>query len=313
MAEGTQQLETEILKAVSRSFYLTLRLLPAGMRAPVSLGYLLARLSDTIADAGELALSRRRTLLERYREAVCVPGVSVAGDLARELGGAGLSAGEAELVRRAGECLRWLASLDAGLAAPIRAVVETITSGQLWDLERFAEEGVVRLEADEELDHYTYQVAGCVGEFWTEIGFLSDEAFSSESRDQLRNWGVQYGKGLQLINVLRDLPEDLERGRCYLPGEGALDLAALPALTAPWCERARAGLAAGRLYAGTLRGKRLRVATGLPALLGEGTLDLLEGASWDELCRGVKIPRRQVWGALGSAWIRSVPRLPGRW
>ena len=39
-----------LLKGVSRSFYLTLRVLPANLRQPVGLAYLLARAADTIAD-----------------------------------------------------------------------------------------------------------------------------------------------------------------------------------------------------------------------------------------------------------------------
>jgi len=49
-------LSRKVLKDVSRSFYLSLRFLPEGFRTPTSLGYLLARASDTIADAGELSI-----------------------------------------------------------------------------------------------------------------------------------------------------------------------------------------------------------------------------------------------------------------
>nr|MBR9810877.1 squalene/phytoene synthase family protein [bacterium] len=45
-------LSRKVLKDVSRSFYLSLRFLPKGFRAPTSIGYLLARASDTIADVG---------------------------------------------------------------------------------------------------------------------------------------------------------------------------------------------------------------------------------------------------------------------
>jgi farnesyl-diphosphate farnesyltransferase len=41
---------TDLLKATSRSFYLTLRVLPAAVRPQISLAYLLARTTDTIAD-----------------------------------------------------------------------------------------------------------------------------------------------------------------------------------------------------------------------------------------------------------------------
>ena len=29
--------------------------------------------------------------------------------------------------------------------------------------------------------------------------------------------GIRYGKGLQLVNILRDIPQDLRNGRCYIP------------------------------------------------------------------------------------------------
>ena len=49
----------DVLKGVSRSFYLTIRVLPKALREPVGLAYLLARAGDTIADrrrrAGRLA------------------------------------------------------------------------------------------------------------------------------------------------------------------------------------------------------------------------------------------------------------------
>ncbi len=100
-------------------------------------------------------------------------------------------------------------------------VLRVIISGQELDLRRFAgasPENIVALKDDAELDDYTYRVAGCVGEFWTKMcrahlfpGAAMDEAML------LAN-GVRFGKGLQLVNILRDLPVmDLRNGRCYLP------------------------------------------------------------------------------------------------
>ena len=57
----TSSLE-DLLRATSRSFYLTLRVLPGGVRPQISLAYLLARTSDTIADAQ--AINTRRTSSE---------------------------------------------------------------------------------------------------------------------------------------------------------------------------------------------------------------------------------------------------------
>src|SRR3954463_8552245 len=60
-----------LLERVSRSFYLSIRLLPAGLRRPVGLGYLLARASDTLADAPRLAAAERLELLDGFLAMVC--------------------------------------------------------------------------------------------------------------------------------------------------------------------------------------------------------------------------------------------------
>ena len=59
-----------LLKSVSRSFYLTLRVLPTGMRDPVGLAYLLARAADTIADTSLIPPEKRMELLLSLRSQV---------------------------------------------------------------------------------------------------------------------------------------------------------------------------------------------------------------------------------------------------
>src|SRR6056297_2017116 len=59
-----------LLKSVSRSFYLSIRFLPATMREPVALGYLIARLTDTVADAPGIPEERRLELLEGLRHSI---------------------------------------------------------------------------------------------------------------------------------------------------------------------------------------------------------------------------------------------------
>ena len=67
------------------------------------------------------------------------------------------------------------------------------------------------------MDDYAYRVAGSVGEFWTEICLEHAFEASAEMKEELMSSGVRFGKALQLINILRDIPEDLEIGRCYIP------------------------------------------------------------------------------------------------
>src|SRR5512147_1974805 len=65
-----QELLTDLLKDVSRSFYLTLRVLPGEIRPQIGVAYLLARTSDTIADTEWVALEQRLEALQRFRERV---------------------------------------------------------------------------------------------------------------------------------------------------------------------------------------------------------------------------------------------------
>src|SRR4029434_8416796 len=60
----------EILSRVSRSFYLSIRVLPRRLRDPVSLGYLLARASDTIADTADIPIELRAENLKKLARGI---------------------------------------------------------------------------------------------------------------------------------------------------------------------------------------------------------------------------------------------------
>jgi len=69
-ADGSPVLLTTLLRDVSRSFYLTLRVLPSRVRAPIGLAYLLARATDTLADASSVPVAARRAALESLRDRI---------------------------------------------------------------------------------------------------------------------------------------------------------------------------------------------------------------------------------------------------
>ena len=60
----------DLLRATSRSFYLTLRVLPAAVRSQIGLAYLLARTTDTIADTDILPVTQRLEALQKLRERI---------------------------------------------------------------------------------------------------------------------------------------------------------------------------------------------------------------------------------------------------
>lgn len=317
-----------VLDRTARSFALSVRALPRAVREPVEVAYLLARAADTVADsplAGAPDGAARAASLAGLRAAL------------RD-GGAGwhpaglvdpASPEETALLASADRLLGRYRGLPAGDRGDVRDVVDRLAATMEDELRAFPGPDLRALPDAAALAAYTEGIAGCVGAFWTRL-LVRHGAVSRAAAPALERAGRRYGRGLQLVNVLRDLPRDLRRGRCFLPaGElreaglvpaDLLDPAALPRLApvlARWERRARAGLLAGLLYTARLPARRwgVRVATALPARLGLLTLDRLAAADAPRLDPDVsiRIGRADVRRALvaTAAWSL-VPRGPLR-
>jgi farnesyl-diphosphate farnesyltransferase len=303
-----KDLRGPVLRSVSRSFYLSLRILPAALREPLSLAYLLARATDTIADTPEPPVALRTDALARLSAAIQgTAGKETAAQLRESF--APLQSDEAErtLIERLPALLDWLNDLRASDREEVRSVLEKINRGQRLDLERFdaSSTSIKALTTAAELDEYTYLVAGCVGEFWTRLCFAHVKNFSERSESEMRDLGVRYGQGLQLINILRDAGDDLRHGRCYFPadelqalGISAREILSDPARVLPvveqWRKKAERGVHDGIEYACEIRNRRVRFATALPALIGARTLGLLRDAGADAFAQRVKVARAEV-------------------
>ncbi len=316
-----------LLASVSRSFYLTIRALPAPLRAPIGLAYLLARASDTIADSAdapaEIRLRHLAALDGMVARGAADPGALA--ELERDIQPA--AAAERTLIEQLPRCLEWLEAIDENERAEIAAVLREIIRGQSLDVQRFPTPGarpVVALASAAEVEDYTYLVAGCVGEFWTRLCLARLPRFSAEPPEMLASWGVNFGKGLQLVNILRDLPADLREGRCYLPADELAAAGATPAallsdpqsarpVFARWHARAAECLDDGHRYIAALRPARLRAACFLPWYLGVQTLALLAARPPLETPERVKVPRRTVRFALALAPLVAISNLPLRW
>jgi farnesyl-diphosphate farnesyltransferase len=267
----------------------------------------LARATDTIADTPEPPAEVRTEALRNLARAI-QGGASIETAASIRDSFAPLQSNEAEraLIDALPAALEWLELLDDRDRREVREVLKKINQGQMLDLERFgAGPGIKSLPAASDLDEYTYLVAGCVGEFWTRICFAHVKNFSDRTESEMLTLAVQYGKGLQLINILRDLGSDLRAGRCYLPADELHSLGltpdeilANPARVEPimrqWCEKAKRGMAAGIDYACAINQHRVRFATALPALIGGCTLSLMREAGAEAFGRTVKVPRAEV-------------------
>ena len=286
-----------LLREVSRSFYLSIRILPGPMRRPVSLAYLLARASDTLADTPGVDAAEKLALLDGFRAELGGGAGDWRGSLER-FGSRQKHAGEKALLEQLGSLFAELGGLPAEERRHVTEVATTIVSGQRLDVERAGER---RMRDADSLEDYCHRVAGCVGLFWTRIGLATlGSRFSKSDEGELEAMGERFGRGLQLVNILRDLPGDLDQGRCYLPTDP--EPGAILVEAAHWRSIARQRMADGLEYARRMRGRRLKVAVALPAFIGRETLDLLDDADWSALKGGVKVDRATVrhcfWRAL---------------
>lgn len=315
-------LRNDLLRQVSRSFFLSMRFLPKVMRDPISLGYLLARASDTLADTALASVALRRRSLDQFRSVL----VSEDSDevsafylgVVRDFCPRVSHEGEKELLQRLPEVIEWLNQTDFEIKEAVVEVLGTITGGQCDDLVHFEtadSETLACLESGVDLERYTYQVAGCVGEFWTRIGFLTrgSRFAAPEAEGELCRWGRSMGQGLQLVNILRDLGEDLREGRCYLPAEELREAGwqgdfhqVIPSeivleVARSWQKRCRECLEQGWDYVSRLKRGRARFATALPLILAEETLSRVESAGTRVLEEKVKVGRSDVRRAMARA------------
>lgn len=313
---------TTLLKSVSRAFYLSLRVLPADLREPIGLAYLLARAADTIADTPLIPPERRLFHLRAFRARLAGEAAAAPSDMSAELIGAFANPAERALLQALPHAFALLESLTEFDRERTRAVVLTLTRGMEIDLTAFppAECGkVTALKTRDQLDDYIYHIAGCVGEFWTALAMAHTPALGGWDGARMSALGVRFGSALQLTNILRDAPKDLRIGRCYPPHSELARIGLRPAdlLDARNAARARPLLAWGIRTALTdfaaaeryilaipRRCLRLRLAALWPVLIGLSTLALLARAdNW--LCpdKPIKMPRRSVYAIVALSLI----------
>jgi phytoene synthase len=167
--------------ARATNFYYSFVFLPREKRRAIEAVYAFARRGDDIVDSG-LEPDRAVEELARYRAALddCYAG------------------------RGATPELRALAESTARFKIP-RQPFEDLILGLEMDL------SVTRYDTFEDLALYCYRVAST-------IGLIAIEIFGYQN-PRTRDYAVNLGMALQLVNILRDLVSDARRGRLYLPRE----------------------------------------------------------------------------------------------
>ncbi|MEO1497536.1 MAG: squalene/phytoene synthase family protein [Planctomycetota bacterium] len=261
----------DLLQKTSRTFALAIPLLPEPLQSEVGVGYLLFRIADTLEDAELLGRDERIAALQEWIELLEAPSATEAKRLANGWAKAPTST-NAEYNRLLRETpaviARFLAFEDASRAAIAKHAARS-ARGMAETLSGSDAAGTLALATLEELREYCYFVAGIVGEMLTDLFELRLDA--SPSRDALAVDAAAFGEGLQLVNILKDAPDDARDGRTYLP----------PGVSrAEVIQLAHDNLAAAERYADHLQAagadEGVLAFVTLPRTLAEATLDGLE-------------------------------------
>ncbi len=307
-----------LLKEVARTFYLSLTYLPRAIRQPMALAYLLARLSDTIADAQNVPIDLRRDLLQSLR--CCVEQPYDEGLLSHLCHHAlactpYFSGADLTLLGSGKALFSVLRQQPERIQALIQQVLLLIFTGQMVDLDYFDRSSeIVHFKTAQDLDQYLYWVAGSVGEFWTRLCFACIPQYSSQSLEKLLPKAVNFGKALQLTNILRDMRHDLAQGRCYLPfsefehGDPQDNpeqfmcklMHSHPTIIQDWRTKTLQYLQDAKDYTDCIKNRRVRFSTLVPLDLAHKTL-----VAWPE-----KISRKSVYATLLRALFHSYLRNP---
>ena len=303
----------KLLETTSRSFYPTLKYLPKKIRGQIGLLYLLARVADTIADSKVGETDALIDALRNYND-VAQGRAQNLPDLS-ELAKIQPNPDEGELLRNVEKVIDALSVYDKGDQERILKCLDVIVGGQVLDLQRFgiAREGgnISSLNSEDELDDYAFRVAGCVGVFWTEMSLAHIIKLPKDKEELFFENGIRFGKALQMINILRDIPEDLRFGRCYIPGHRLEEYALTPndlldsnnigtfrPLYDEYLDLTSGHLDAAVEYIRMIpeRQFRLKAASMLPVLIGQRTVTLLREGNILDSEEKIKVTRDEMKG-----------------
>lgn len=210
------EFQSNILKKVSRSFGLTIPQLPKDIRLAVENCYLWCRITDTIEDEINLSIEEKLkfhqqiiSILNDKLDIECfiknlLPSLSQVTTI-----------DEKTLIINANLILTVTKNLPLNQVIIIKKCVVRMNE-LMPKFEKIS--GLNGLKNLIELNKYCYAVAGVVGEMLTAL-FCEYLHLNKQNKLQLQILAIDFAKGLQITNILKDRWEDYRRKICWLPKE----------------------------------------------------------------------------------------------
>ncbi|WP_311170942.1 phytoene/squalene synthase family protein [Halobellus ordinarius] len=303
----------ESVQGVSRTFALTVDVLDEPMSSYICLGYLVCRIADTVEDASHIPPADQAALLRTY-DAVLDPEDDTEAEEFATAVEPYLPADESmtddwAVVRDSPRVLRTFSSLPADVQRAVVPPARELVQGMAEFVERYSDDGGLRIQTRNELEEYCYYAAGTVGNLITNLVTRHDVAADRSRR--LYETAEQFGLLLQLVNISKDVYDDYTaEDNVYLPAEWLEDAGVPQEEVVADKHEAKAASVVRRTaeFAGSfiddaqtyleavpLRDGNTLEAWAIPFVLAVGTLRELLSRPEDALSStGVKISRQEV-------------------
>ncbi|MFC7679900.1 squalene/phytoene synthase family protein [Paenibacillus sp. GCM10028914] len=188
-----------MLKKTSRTFFIPISYLESGLKEAVASAYLCMRAIDEIEDHPDLTNDLKVELLMGIHEIFKSQDIKESSRIL-------LSPYQEVLPDVSMRIDEW-----AYLCPPSgSSIVNRYISKMSLHMAEWVHNGW-NIHTEEDLDRYTYSVAGMVGEMLSELWLWYDGTESDRAK------AIAFGRGLQAVNILRNRDEDIQRGVDFFP------------------------------------------------------------------------------------------------
>lgn len=206
----------KIIISVSRTFAISIKLLPGTLGDAVCIAYLLCRIADTIEDDNTTPAKIRRDLLTDFSE--CYENPEKVRALTEALSCIQGDSAYLSLLKGTPYVFEELANLPKNDADIVWSWTKTLALGMREFLETYPQG--IYIKTMKELRRYCYFVAGTVGHLLTELFYEHSSFINKKNYEDLLKNSEAFAEALQLINILKDIAWDFEHENdVFIPEE----------------------------------------------------------------------------------------------
>lgn len=208
------------LREVSRTFYPSIKALPKDLHFYVGHSYLICRLLDTLEDAYDITVEVKKRALDEAAKCIKDPAAfpkenNIFAHIAET---SDIKPFEKVILENAFNIFECLETFPENVRLHIRKWTVEMAEG-MKKYSFGSDNPKVQLSTVEELEDYTYYVAGTVGELLSELFTLDHFKVPAEKKEIMFANGIAFGKALQYVNIIKDSREDFTEGRCFIPAD----------------------------------------------------------------------------------------------